>query len=156
MSTPDPSRQACTDPIVGAILSGWRYDISNISPEMRTEYEFHLDECGHCRRRQHLARTKDVLAISITTLFCAFCALAAVVLHRVEILAHIPGTFTLHLRQTAVIISLEAIAITGLVLSTALSILVAITTPVPGLISTVVLNRIHPDLRERLARRHAA
>lgn len=149
-------RQVCTDPIVGAILSGWRYDISNISPEMRTDYEFHLDDCSHCRRRQHLARTKDVLALSITLLFCAFCALAAVVLHRFEILTHIPGTFTLHVHQTAVIVSLEAIAITGLVLSTVLSVLVAITTPVPGLISAVVRNRIHPDLRERLARRHAA
>ena len=149
-------RQVCTDPIVGSILSGWRFDISNISPEMRTEYEFHLEECGHCRRRQHLARSKDVLALSITLLFCAFCALAAVVLHRFEILTHIPGTFTLHVRQTAVFISLEAIAIAGLVLSTVLSVLVAITTPVPSLISTVVRNRISPDLRERLARRHAA
>ena len=36
------SATACTDPIVGAILSGWRYDISGISPEMRTYYEQHL------------------------------------------------------------------------------------------------------------------
>jgi len=36
----------CVDPVVGAILSGWRYDISALSPEMRTDYEQHLSDCG--------------------------------------------------------------------------------------------------------------
>ena len=74
------SAKACTDPVVGAILSGWRYDISNISPEMRTDYESHLTECFGCRRRQRIARTIDVLLISITSLSIVAFLLAAMVL----------------------------------------------------------------------------
>ena len=29
----------CNDQVVGDILSGWRYDISGLSPAMRTDYE---------------------------------------------------------------------------------------------------------------------
>ena len=85
------SAKACTDPIVGAILSGWRYDISNISAEMRTDYEQHLVECLHCRRRQTIARTIDVLLISVTSLSIVAFLLAAVVLHRIEMITHIPA-----------------------------------------------------------------
>lgn len=148
--------KSCTDPIVGAILSGWRYDISNISPEMRTDYETHLAECVHCRGRQHLARTIDILLLSVTTLSFAAFLLVIVVLHKVEALTHLPSALTFHLHQTPVMISLTAVAIAGLVLSMVLSVLVAIATPVPALISNAVRNRIQPDLRERLARRHAA
>jgi len=59
---------ACTDQVVGDILSGWRYDISGISPEMRTDYESHLAMCDHCRSRQRLHRTIDVVLIGISTL----------------------------------------------------------------------------------------
>ena len=38
----------CIDPTVGDILAGWRYDISGLNPEMRTDYEQHLRECHHC------------------------------------------------------------------------------------------------------------
>ena len=55
----------CTDPLIGNILAGWRYDISGLSPAMRTDYDQHLSDCAHCRRRQHLARTIDVLLISV-------------------------------------------------------------------------------------------
>ncbi len=150
------NRLSCTDPIVGAILSGWRYDISNISPEMRTEYESHLEECTHCAHRRHLARTIDVLLISVTSLsFVAF-VLAAVVLHRWQTLAHHPEVLTLHVHQTHLMIPLEVVAILGIVLSMVLSVLVAIATPVPGIIGDVVRTRIHPDLRDRETRRHAA
>ena len=156
MPTTHPNRLSCTDPVVGAILSGWRYDISNISPEMRTEYESHLEECSHCLHRQHLARTIDVLLISVTSLsFVAF-ALAAVVVHRWQNLVHHPEVLPLHVHQLHLMISLEFVAIAGLVLSMVLSVLVAIATPVPAIIGNVVRTRIHPDLRERLARRHAA
>lgn len=152
-----PNHRGCTDPIVGAILSGWRYDISNISPEMRTEYENHLEECLHCQHRQHLARTIDVLLISVSSLSSVAFLLAAIVLHRVELLTHINGSVTLHLlRQTPVAVSLEAVAVAGMVFSTFLWILVAIATPLPGLIGNLVRQRVPQDLRQRFARRHAA
>lgn len=150
------NQNVCSDPIVGAILSGWRYDISNISPEMRTDYETHLAECAHCRGRQRLARTIDILLLSVTTLSFAAFLLVAVVLHKLEALTLLPGSLTFHLHQTPIAVSLMAVATAGLLLSMILSVLVAIATPIPGLISNVVRNRIQPDLRERLARRHTA
>jgi hypothetical protein len=148
------SAKACTDPIVGAILSGWRYDISSISPEMRTDYEHHLAECFHCRRRQTIARTIDVLLISVTSLSIVAFLLAAVVLHRIELLKSIPEVH-MRLHQMPVTISLQAVTIAGLVVSTILWILVAISTPVPGYLGDVVVKRLPPDLRQRFARRHA-
>ena len=145
----------CTDHVVGAILSGWRYDISGVSPEMRTDYEFHLAECGHCHRRQQIARTIDVLLISVSTLSILAFLLAAVVIHRLELLSHIGGTLHMHLHQTPVAISLEAVAVTGVVFSSVLWTLVAIATPLPGFLGGLVQQRIPSDLRERFTRRHA-
>src|SRR5882757_846261 len=109
---------SCTDQVVGAILSGWRYDISGLSPAMRTDYEQHFTECAHCRRRQRIARTIDVLLISVSTLSIVAFLLAAVIIHRVEVITHV-GKVEVHLYQAhAVAISLEAVAVTGLVLST--------------------------------------
>ena len=146
----------CTDPIVGAILSGWRYDISSISPEMRTEYESHLGSCMHCRERQRHARFIDFLFLSITMLSFVTFMLAVLVIHKLELLSKLPGTLPLHLRQMPLAISLESFAIAGLVLSFALIVLVAIATPLPGIITGLVRERVPVDLRERFARRHAA
>jgi hypothetical protein len=90
----------CTDPLIGGILSGWRYDISGLSPAMRTDYDQHLSDCAHCRRRQHLARTIDVLLISATSLSILAFLLAAVVLHRIEAIAHLGNSLHGHLRTT--------------------------------------------------------
>jgi hypothetical protein len=148
------SNTACTDPIVGAILAGWRYDISSISPEMRTDYEQHLTECAHCRRRQTAARTIDVLLISVSSLSILAFLLAAVIIHR-EILTHSGLVHQFHVHQTPITISLEAVAIAGLVVSMVLWMLVAMATPLPGFLSGVVQQRIPPDIRQRFARRHA-
>jgi predicted anti-sigma-YlaC factor YlaD len=136
--------KSCTDPIVGAILSGWRYDISIISPEMRTDYENHLAECSNCRRRQRIARTIDVLLISISSL--------SIVAFLLETLTHIVEHYTLpvHLHDTPVVISLQAVAIAGLIISMILWVLVAVATPLPALVKS-----IPSDIRQRLARRHA-
>ncbi len=142
----------CIDPVVGDILAGWRFDISGLSPDMRTDYEHHLDACDHCRRRQNIARTIDVLLISVSTLSILAFLLAAVVIHRVEVLTHfstIHGTLRLPLPEAhvhVVAISLEAVAIAGLVFSTLLWILVAIATPLPGFLGEVVQQRIPPEL----------
>jgi hypothetical protein len=145
----------CTDQVVGDILSGWRYDISGLSPAMRTDYDQHLAECGHCRRRQRLARTIDVLLISVSTLSILAFLLAAVVIHRVELITHI---FSVHVRlnQThAIAISLEAVAIAGIVFSALLWMLVAVATPLPGFLGDMVQQRIPADLRDRFTKNAA-
>ena len=58
----------CTDKVVGAILAGWRYDISGITPEMRGDYEQHFAECEYCRAKQRLHRTIDVGLIVLTAI----------------------------------------------------------------------------------------
>ena len=143
---------SCTDPVVGDILSGWRYDISGLSPAMRTDYDQHLSDCSHCRRRQQIARTIDVLLISVSTLSIVAFFLAAVVIHRVELVTHI-GTVHVHLNQShAVAISLEAVAVAGLIFSTLLWVLVAVATPLPGFLGNIVQQRIPADLRDRFTK----
>ena len=143
---------SCIDQVVGNILSGWRYDISGISPAMRKDYEQHLSDCAHCRRRQHIARTIDLLLISVSTLSIVAFLLAAVVIHRVEIATHI-AKVQVHLNQAhAVAISLEAVAVTGLVLSTLLWVFVAIATPLPGFLGGLVQERLPAELRERFTK----
>ncbi len=145
-------QSSCIDQVVGNILSGWRYDISGISPEMRKDYEQHLSDCAHCRRRQHIARTIDLLLISVSTLSIVAFLLAAVVIHRVEIATHI-AKVQVHLNQAhAVAISLEAVAVTGLVLSTLLWVFVAIATPLPGFLGGLVQERLPAELRERFTK----
>src|SRR5436305_9722604 len=140
----------CTDPVIGDILAGWRYDISGVSPDMRTDYEQHLSECGRCRHRQNVARTIDVLLISVSTLSIVAFLLAAAVLHRVETMAHLGGTLHAHLRHTAITISLEAVAVVGLCVSMLLWTLVAIATPLPGFFRDLLEQRIPEEIRDRL------
>lgn len=148
---PHRSARACTDHVVGAILSGWRYDISGLSPAMRKDYDQHMAECSHCRSKQRLHRTVDVLLISVSTLSILAFFLAAVVMHRVEAATHIEQVHV-HLMHAAVYISLEAVAIGGLAISTLLWILVAIATPVPGFLGGLLQRRIPEDLRQRFSK----
>jgi hypothetical protein len=146
----------CIDQVVGDILSGWRYDISGLSPAMRKDYDQHLADCAHCRRRQQVARTIDVLLISVSTLSIAAFLLAAVIIHRLEVVAHI-GTVRLHLNQAHVIaISLEAVAISGVAFSALLWLLVAIATPLPGFLGEIVQQRIPADIRDRFTKNENA
>jgi hypothetical protein len=156
------SHDSCNDPVVGAILSGWRYDISAISPTMRGDYEEHLAGCVHCRKRQRIHRTVDVLLLCATTLtFVAF-LLASLVIHRLEMLTHIVNVH-LHLHQgtglthipASITISMQAVAISGMVVSLLLWILVAIATPIPSIVTGFVRQRVSPEVRERLPK-HAA
>jgi hypothetical protein len=146
----------CIDQVVGDILSGWRYDISGLSPAMRKDYDQHLADCAHCRRRQHVARTIDVLLITVSTLSIAAFLLAAVIIHRLEVVAHI-GTVRLHLNQAHVIaISLQAVAISGIAVSALLWLLVAIATPLPGFLGDIVQQRIPADIRDRFTKNENA
>src|ERR1700733_13912407 len=95
----ESGHDTCNDPVVGAILSGWRYDISGISPDLRVDYEAHLYNCAHCRKRQRVHRTWDVMLLAITTLSFAAFLLAAIVMHRVEAISHISNVQHLHLHD---------------------------------------------------------
>jgi hypothetical protein len=159
-----PARpDTCNDPVVGAILSGWRYDISGISPDIRVDYEAHLYGCAHCRRRQRVHRTWDVMLLAVTSLSFAAFLLAALVMHRVEAISHI---YNVHLRlhgevaalsriPSSITISLEAVAIAGVLISMVLWTLVTIATPIPSMVSALFRDRISPELRERLRKQAA-
>jgi hypothetical protein len=145
----------CTDPVVGDILSGWRYDISGLSQAMRTDYDQHLCDCAHCRRRQHMARMIDVLLLSVSSLSIVAFLLATAVIHRLESIAHLGNLHVHVLRQMPITISLEWVAIAGLVISMLLWVLVAIATPLPDFLGDLVQARIPPGIRERITKNAA-
>ncbi len=162
-----PSRRSrhtiCTDHVVGAILSGWRYDISGIAPELRVDYEDHLRECEHCRRKQRLHRTVDVLLFAATTLSFTVSLLGALLLHRLRTLSHLwnlhvrlhPEADLLHSHIPATItLSLEAVAILGMLVSLALWVLVAVATPIPDMVAEM-RGRVAPGSRDRLGKQAA-
>jgi hypothetical protein len=147
----------CTDQVVGDILSSWRYDISGISPEMRTDYESHLELCDHCRRRQSLHRTIDVALIGISTLSILAFVFALAVIHRMEPLRN--WALVMHLEHRYVNLTLQGAAMLGLLVSLISWVLVAVTTPAPVYITGVALaqarvlqERIPEELRGRLPR----
>jgi Zn-dependent protease len=148
----------CTDRVVGDILSSWRYDISGITPGMRRDYEQHLVECAHCRSRQRLHRTIDVALIVISTVSIATFLLGLAVIHELRPLQHWQ-LFNLHVWQMSFVLSLQAVAIAGLLFSLLTWVLVAVATPVPVYLAEVALaqarvlqDRIPEELRERLMR----
>ncbi len=146
---------SCIDQVVGDILSGWRYDISGLSPVMRTDYDQHLADCAHCRRRQRIARSIDVLLITVSSLSILAFLLAAVVLHRIEAMAHLSSSLHGHVYHTPITISLEAAAVAGVVISLMLWVLIAVATPIPGLVADAVQQRIPAHIRERIMKNAA-
>ena len=78
----------CTDPVIGDILSSWRYDISGITPAMRGDYERHLAECACCQGRQRIHRTIDVTLILLSTVSTAAFLLALAIIHHIDPLQH--------------------------------------------------------------------
>ena len=148
---------ACTDQVVGDILSGWRYDISQISPEMRVDYEKHFEMCDHCRRRQSLHRTIDVVLIGISTVCILAFLFALAVIHRMQPLHN--WALVMHLEHRYLVLTLQSAAALGLLVSLFSWVLVAIATPAPVYITGVALaqarvlqERIPEELRGRLPR----
>jgi hypothetical protein len=127
----------CTDQVVGDILSSWRYDISGISPEMRTDYEEHLETCDHCRRRQRLHRIIDVTLIGISTLSILAFLLALAVIHHVQPLRD--WVLVMHLDGRYVALTLQMAAMFGLLISLCTWVLVAVTTPAPVYLTGMAL-----------------
>ena len=152
--------EACTDLVIGAILSGWRYDISGTPASLRGDYEAHLRGCLHCRSRQRLHRTVDVLLLAVTTLSFAAFLLAALVMRKLEAIRHLSSNVHLHLPSdralilahvpASVTISLEAVAVAGVIVSMLLWALVAMATPVPAMLSNMLREHVSPELRDRL------
>jgi hypothetical protein len=146
----------CTDTVIGDILAGWRYDISGLSPEMRTDYEQHFVECSQCRSRQRFHRTVDVALITLSSVsICAF-IMALSVIHHIEPLRVLAVTI-LHVRQLSIAVTLQEAAFGGLLFSGFVWILIAIATPVPAYLSSVARaqargwhGRIPEEVKERL------
>src|SRR5580700_4497506 len=146
----------CTDSVVGDILSSWRYDISGISPEMRTDYELHLATCSHCRARQRMHRAIDVTLIGLSTLSILAFLLALAVIHHIEPL-RTAAVAVLHLEHTQMVLTLQAAAFLGLLASLIAWILVAVATPAPIYLTGVAIeqarvlqDRIPEELRSRI------
>jgi predicted anti-sigma-YlaC factor YlaD len=145
----------CTDSVVGDILSSWRYDISGISPEMRVDYEEHLENCPYCRSRQRLHRVIDVTLIGLSTLSIVVFLLALAVIHHVEPLR--TWSVVMHLEHTQLVLTLQAAAVLGLLASLVAWVLVAVATPAPIYLTGVAIeqarvlqDRIPEELRSRL------
>jgi hypothetical protein len=163
MTSQRSRHSTCNDHVVGAILSGWRYDISSVPPELRRDYEDHLQTCEHCHNRQRLHRTVDLLLFAATTLSFAAFLLASVVLHKLHALSHMNGVH-LHLHPEAdlvhshipasITLSLQAVALLGVFVSMVLWVLVAVATPVTGMVSEM-RERIVPGTRDRLGKQAA-
>ena len=154
----------CTDPVIGDILSSWRYDLSGISPEMRGDYEQHFEECAGCRRRQRLHRTIDVTLIGISTFSAIAFLLAIAVIHRVEPLrfwavAHLNlremDVVHLHLRHIYLQLTLQDVAVAGLMVSLLAWLLVALMTPAPTYLTGMAITQarvIEKEFRNRVPR----
>ncbi len=130
----------CTDPVIGDILSSWRYDISGISHSMRVDYERHLAECAQCHSRQRLHRTIDVALIGLSTISTAVFLLALAIIHHVDFLQNW-ALVNLHLWQTDHVLTLQAAAIAGLLVSMMTWILVAIATPAPVYLTDIAMTQ---------------
>lgn len=133
------SDSGCTDQVVGDILSSWRYDLTAVSPEVRGAYLEHFAECRHCRARRRLHRSIDLLLLSVFTVSAFIFLMATMILHRGP---WAQVTFAeLHMRHVSLALTLQSIAVGGLLFSVLMWVLVAIATPAPGLISHTVQQR---------------
>jgi hypothetical protein len=132
----------CTDPVIGKILAGWRYDISGIAPEMRGDYEAHLRECAFCRSRQRLHRGIDIglMALASASMFVFLLAFG--------IIRHFHPSHAFWL---------EIGALGGFLLSILLWLVVALVTPAPLVVKDVALigarrglEKLPEEIRERI------
>jgi hypothetical protein len=135
-------RLQCTDKFVGAILAGWRYDISGITPEMRGDYEQHFRDCEHCRYWQKVHRTIDVGLIILAAISAGVFLLAFGVIH--------------HFAPRHVLV-LELAALAGFALSALIWVIVAVATPAPLVMADAarlgaraVHDRLPPEIRQRI------
>jgi hypothetical protein len=132
----------CSDPIVGKILAGWRYDITGLAPEMRGDYESHFAGCDGCRGRQRTHRMVDVGLIILASVS------GGVFLLAFGVIRHFGPRHAFWL---------EIAALAGFVLSALIWLVVAVATPAPVTVLDAakegarrVHDRLPPEIRERL------
>ncbi len=150
-------RAGCIDPTVGDILAGWRYDISGLHSEMRTDYEEHFRQCHQCSARQRIHRAVDVLLIGMSSIAIAAFVSALLVMHRIEPLRDWV-ILNLQLHQISLVVSVQRAAVVGLLISLLAWIIVAIITPAPTYLSQqarALQERIPMELRDRLPKHSA-
>lgn len=142
------ARTGCSDRVVGAILSSWRYDISGLSPEMRKDYERHFVECAHCSGRQRFHRGLDVTLAVLTSLAAFFFLFALLVLKHIKPLEHVAfNIFGLDIEDTYHMLVSAGVA--GLIFSVIALALVLMTTPAPSYLGDIAAERARL-LEERL------
>ena len=83
---------------------------------MRRDYEQHLVECAHCRSRQRLHRTIDVVLIGLSTVSIAAFLFGLAVIYPVQPLHHW-ALVDLHIWQMSIVLTMQAAAIAGLLVS---------------------------------------
>jgi len=133
--------QQCVDPIVGKILAGWRYDISGLALEMRSDYESHFVSCEHCRSRQQIHRIIDVGLIALASVS------AGVFLLAFGVIRHFGPRHAFWL---------EIAALGGFALSALIWLGVAVATPAPGTVLGAAkegARRVHDRLPEEIRQR---
>src|SRR5271154_2795102 len=153
---------SCTDPIIGDILSSWRYDISGITPAMRGDYERHLAECSFCHSRQNLHRTIDVTLICLSTVSAGAFLLALTIIHHIDPLQHWAIARFHLLHDIDVVLTMQFAAVAGLFASPLVWLLVGLVVPAPTYLRGVALegarvlqDRLPENVRERLPRKAA-
>src|SRR5579864_469607 len=129
--------KVCSDKVIGDILAGWRYDISSLAPEMRSDYEQHLAECAHCHSRQVLNRTIDIGLMIIATISAGMFLLAF-------------GAVRHYSPRHALV--LELIALAGFLFFSVVWLIVAVATPAPVVVADVarIHDRLPSQIREKL------
>ena len=130
----------CTDPVAGAILASWRYDISGITPEMSKDYEQHFTECSRCRSRQKFHRSLDVSLAVLTSLAIFFFLFALAVLKHIRPVEHMAFN-VLGLDVADTYHMLVSAGIAGLVFSVIALLLVLTTTPAPAYLGGIAAER---------------
>jgi VIT1/CCC1 family predicted Fe2+/Mn2+ transporter len=105
-----------------------------------------------------------VLLFAVTTLSFAVFLLAALVLHRLHAISHLTGVHVpLHPQAelvhshipASITLSLQAVAILGMLVSMVLCVLVAIATPIQGMVSEMRERRAMHATQDRLEKRAA-
>ncbi len=134
------ARNRCTDRVVGAILAGWRYDISGISPEMSRDYEQHFADCAYCSGRQRFHRSLDVTLAVLTSLSALFFLFALAVLKHIGPLEHVAFKI-LGLDIFDMYHMLVSAGIAGLCFSVIAMALVLMATPAPSYLGGIAAER---------------
>lgn len=130
----------CTDPVIGAILASWRYDISGITPEMRRDYEQHFAECARCSARQSFHRSLDGALAVLTSLAALFFLFALAVLKHIKPLEHVAFKI-LGLDIFDMYHMLISAGVAGLCFSVTAFALVLMATPAPSYLSGIAAER---------------